>query len=84
MCICCNNQTDEIFKIENRGYGSLFDLMNIEIPLCNTCIKKFKVKNEWFTENPNGNSKYIYEDNIINLILNDIDKRMFEYYNCIR
>jgi len=84
MCICCNNQTDEIFKIENRGYGSLFDLMNIEIPLCNTCIKKFKVKNEWFTENPNGNSEYIYEDNIINLILNDIDKRMFEYYNCIR
>lgn len=74
MCICCNNQTDEIFKIENRGYGSLFDLMNVEIPLCSECIKKFGVKKEWFTENPNIYSKYIYEGNIINLILNDIDK----------
>lgn len=74
MCICCNNLTDKTFKIENRGYGSLFDLMNIEIPLCNACIKKFNVKKKWFTETPNKHSEYIYEDNIINLILNDIDK----------
>lgn len=82
MCICCNQPTDKIFKIQNRGYGSCFDLTNIGIPLCNNCIKRFNVKKEWFAEKPNEHYEYKYEENILNLImLNNIDKRMFEYYN---
>ena len=77
MCICCNNATTEVFKIKNRGYGSLFDLMQFEIPLCDSCIRKFDVKKEWFVEKQSIYKEYTYEIYIINLIRNIVDKHMF-------
>jgi hypothetical protein len=68
MCCKCNeNKIDKTFFV-NRGYGSRFDLMEITIPLCNTCINELGIKDEWFENNPNEQFEYTYEDELENVI----------------
>lgn len=74
MCIYCNNKTSKTFQVVNRGYGSIFDMMDLKIELCNNCVKEFKVQRKWFKEKPNEFGEYIYEkniENLINIIIND-------------
>ncbi len=45
LCFCCNTLQDhkediQIFKINNRGYSSIFDGDEMEIQLCSECAKK--------------------------------------------
>lgn len=84
MCISCKNELGKTFSVKNRGYGSIFDLMNFEIKLCDDCIKKYDVKEEWFTESSNFGD-YKFETDIENLLqklnLSCIDENMFECYN---
>lgn len=45
LCFCCNTlqhhkEDIQIFKINNRGYGSIFDGNEMEIQLCSECAKK--------------------------------------------
>lgn len=45
LCFCCNTLQDhkediQIFKINNRGYSSIFAGDEMEIQLCSECAKK--------------------------------------------
>lgn len=69
MCINCNeNVSNKVFKISERGWGSIFDLDKIEIPLCKNCIKKLNVQNKWFKNKRNKNGFYDYETEVEELI----------------
>ncbi len=69
MCLNCNEKGyDKIFKIEGRGWGSIFDQDNIEIPLCKSCIKNLNLKKEWFKNKRNKSGIYEYEDELEALI----------------
>lgn len=68
MCICCNNKDSKTFQVKDRCYGSIFDCTYFKIELCDSCIKKFNIQNEWFDEKPNEFGEYTYEENIFNLI----------------
>ena len=62
LCFCCNmlqNSKEDIkvFKVNNRGYGIIFDGDKFEIQLCPECAKK--VKQEWFEEEPGYDEDYI-------------------------
>ena len=48
-----NSKPIKIFKLNNRGYGSQFDSLDIEIDLCDDCIKKLGIKEEWFDNDLN-------------------------------
>lgn len=72
MCINCEQEdVEKTFLIQGRGYGSLFDLTDFKIELCGRCIKKLKIKDKWFNEEPNWSGEYYeytYEDEIMNLL----------------
>lgn len=69
MCINCNgNVSNKMFKINGRGYNSSFDLDDLEIPLCNSCIKKLNLKNIWFENKQDNSGNYLYEDKLEELI----------------
>ena len=69
MCLTCNKEGyNYIFKISGRGFGSSFDLENIEIPLCSGCIKKLNLKRKWFKNKRDKNGFYEHEDELEALI----------------
>lgn len=69
MCLNCNEKGyDKIFKIEGRGWGSIFDRDNIEIPLCNNCIDKLNLKSKWFENVTDTSGEYLYENELEDLI----------------
>ncbi len=69
MCLNCQEDGyNKLFKIKERGYGSIFDLENIEIPLCKNCIKKLNLKSKWFKNKRNEDGFYEYEDELETLI----------------
>lgn len=69
MCINCEMKVvDEVFEINGRGYGSIFDLENIKFKLCNNCINKLNLKPKWFENIIGVSGEYLYEDELENLI----------------
>ena len=69
MCVNCNEKiTHKIYEIKDRGHGSSFDLDEIQIPLCDDCIKTLKIKDEWFENKHDENGFYEYESDLENLI----------------
>lgn len=68
---CENKKIKKTFVVKDRGSGSLFDCMEIKIELCEDCIKKIQLKDEWFDEKPTWDGEYNnykYENEIINLL----------------
>ena len=69
MCINCENKVvDEVFEINDRGYGSRYDLENVKLNLCNNCINKLNLKPKWFENIISVSGEYLYEDELENLI----------------
>ena len=69
MCLNCSEDGyNNKFEISGRGYGSIFDTENIEINLCNNCIKKLNLKSKWFKNKRNKDGIYEYEDQLEALI----------------
>lgn len=74
MCINCKiNKVDKTYSVKGRGSGSIFDLDEFDVELCNECAKKLGIKEEWFTEKPNISKdyyeKYKFENYIKNILV---------------
>jgi len=69
MCLNCENKGYSYrLKINGRGWGSKFDLENIEILLCKNCINELNLKREWFKNKRNKDGDYEHEDELEALI----------------
>lgn len=72
MCINCDSkEIKKTFLVSERGSGSLFDSTEIEIPLCEHCIKKLNVQEKWFEDTPIWDgvyNEYNYELEIMELV----------------
>lgn len=79
MCINCESKkVEKVFIIKDRGSGSVFDMTQIEISLCKNCIKKLKIREEWFEEQPvwDGEyNEYVFESKIVE-VLNKIPNNL--------
>ena len=68
MCMLCEaKKNDKIFKIKDRGYGSIFDLEEFKFQFCERCIEKYNIHQEWFNEIPDQNGNYKFENYIKNI-----------------
>lgn len=80
--ICNKRESLKTFVINNRGYGSIFDLRHVEIKLNEAEIKKYKVKEQWFTEKSDNQGDYQFEQNVENL-MKLMDRDGIQYINLL-
>lgn len=61
---CGHNVNVEVFKIENRGYGSYFDGDCFELAFCEECFLKLNIEKKWF----DNESCYYYDETVSTIV----------------
>ena len=88
MCDKCLAKEElTVFDVNKRGYLSVFDGDVFHIVLCHPCCEELQVKPEWFDLEKcfieeEGEAKYLYEENIEDLIKELVPEAQERINNC--